>query len=389
MKKDTQPILNSKTCPGRRDFLKKTLKYGCAGAMGLTIPGLIAGCDPSLFEPVQTPPRTQPPVDTPRVTGCAAQNIRRGYQPVVSSAWIPKGEHTNTYNLFKKTVEAATDFSWLSKGDRVLIKLALNSRNRFPATTDPWALSCVLDLLREKGISPNNILVGDKCGAGSVYPNFQSDELNTNTKVCLRYSGLEDVINGRAIAVDFDDFDFKPVQAEGVSGSVNITRIVDDVDHIIYIPRIATHIVAGHTCSLKISVGFLNIESRVAMHFGGMFHRYYASVNDVPDIKDKFRLTVTSARKLMTTGGPDSGTIVEPNHGLIFASEDILASDLLAASFLNVNRNNQSDIHCHPSIASYISRNGNIEELIWEQLNKNPDVSVTNNMLDQLQKVYA
>lgn len=369
MKKNDHPDSNSETCPGRREFLRKSLTYGCAGAMGLNLSSLFAGCD-------------QP-------TGCAAENIRPGYQPVVSSAWIPKGQHTNSYGLFKKTVEAATDFSWLSPGDRVLIKLAMNSKNPFPATTDPWALACMLDLLKEKGVSSNNILVGDKCGAGSVYPNLQNDELNTNTKVSLKHSGLLEAISDKAVAVDFDDFDFKAVRAEELSGNVNITSVVDDVDHIIYMPRIATHIMAGQTFSLKISVGFLNIGSRVAMHFGGMFHNFYSSINDLPDIKNKFRLTVTSARKLMTTGGPDSGTIIEPNHGLIFASEDILASDLLAGSFLNVNRNNQSDIYCHPSIQSYINRNGNIEELIWEQLNTQPDGSVANSMLDQLKRVRA
>jgi hypothetical protein len=58
----------------------------------------------------------------------------------VSCSWVVKGEHENAYVLFKKTVEAATDFSWLSKGDRVLIKMALNSGNPYPATTDPWSV---------------------------------------------------------------------------------------------------------------------------------------------------------------------------------------------------------------------------------------------------------
>ena len=314
MKNNDQQNSNPKICPGRREFLKKSLTYGCTGVMGLTIPSLMTGCD--------TPAE------------CTDGNIREGYQPVVSSAWIPKGEHTRSYDTFKETVEAATDFSWLSKGDRVLIKLALNSKDLFPATTDPWALACMIDLLNEKGISPDDILVGDKCGVESVYPKLHTDELNTNTKVCLKHTGLLEAIGDKATAVDFDDFDYKAVPAEGVSGKVNITSLVDDVDHIIYMPRVATHIVAGQTFGLKISVGFLNLGSRVAMHFGGMFHHFYASVNDTPDIKNKFRLTVTSARKLMTTGGPNSGTIVEPDHGLIFASEDILASDILATSFL-------------------------------------------------------
>ena len=80
----------------------------------------------------------------------------------VSCSWVFKGEHENSYVLFKKIVEAATDFSWLSKGDRVLIKMALNSGNPYPATTDPWSVKCMVKLLREKGAG--RILVGDKSG---------------------------------------------------------------------------------------------------------------------------------------------------------------------------------------------------------------------------------
>jgi len=53
----------------------------------------------------------------------------------LSAAWLPKGD--TSYTLFKRMIEKSTDFSWLKKGDRVLIKLALNSGNPYPATSDP------------------------------------------------------------------------------------------------------------------------------------------------------------------------------------------------------------------------------------------------------------
>ena len=69
--------------------------------------------------------------------------------------------------------------------------------------------------------------------------------------------------------------------------------------------------------------------------------------------------------KLMTTGGPDTGTIVTPNYGLIFASQDLLAADLMAGAFLNANRSSSDDIYCHDAVQSYIERNGKfIEPLI-------------------------
>ncbi len=296
---------------------------------------------------------------------------------MVCSAWIPKGQHERSYNLYKSVAEAATDFSWLSAGDRVLLKLALNSANDFPATTDPWSLGCMIDLLKEKGAG--EIIVGDHSGI------FQAN----STRVCLRRTGLMDVIKSKgATEVCFDESSagHKSVSAADWGRPINITNVVNQVDHIVYLPRIATHMLADKTFSLKIAVGFLDAGSRRQMHSGNMVN-LFSSINDVPDINNKFRLSMTSARKVMTTGGPDSGTIVVPDQGLIFASQDILAADLLAGAFLEVCKGGSDDIYCHGSIQSYIQRNGNLEKLLWDTLNEHPDSSVTDAMVDVLKKV--
>lgn len=354
----------------RREFLINSLKIGCGGAMGLSLVPLISACDSSSGgnSGCGGGNTTQ---------GCAGDYVRTGYSPVVGSAWIQKGTHERSYNLYKSMVEAATDFSWLSSGDKVLLKLALNSANAFPATTDPWSLGCMIDLLKAKGAG--QIIVGDHSGI------YQSN----STRTCLQRTGLMDVITAKgATAVCFDESSaggHKSVSAANWSGQVNITKVVDQVDHIIYLPRIATHSLANKTFSLKIAVGFLDAASRRQMHSGGLTG-LYGSINDIPAIKNKFRLSVTSARKLMTTGGPDSGTIVEPNYGLIFASEDLLAADLMAGAFLEATKGTSNDIYCHESIQSYIERNGNIEKLLWDSLNENPDAAVTDAMVDILKK---
>lgn len=352
----------------RREFLINSFKAGCGGIAGLSLVPFLTSCD--------TPDSSG--CNTGGDQGCADDYVRSGYRPVVSSAWIPKGRHEQQYDLYKAMVEAATDFSWLSSGDRVLLKLALNSANEFPATTDPWSLACMIDLLKEKGAG--EIVVGDHSGI------YQSN----STRVCLRRTGLMDVIDTKgASAVCFEEAaagGHKSVSAANWSGRINITNVVNQVDHIIYLPRIATHMMAGKTFSLKIAVGFLDESSRRQMHSNNILN-LFASINDVADIKNKFRLTVTSARKLMTTGGPDRGTIVEPDYGLIFASEDILAADLFAGAFLEVNRGSSNDIYCHEAIQGYIRRNGNMERLIWDTLNENPDSSVTAAMVDILKKV--
>ena len=62
-------------------------------------------------------------------SGPAAQDglpVLSGYTPKVTRYWIPKGEHEQSFGLTKKMMEATTDFAWLSRRDRVLVKLALN-----------------------------------------------------------------------------------------------------------------------------------------------------------------------------------------------------------------------------------------------------------------------
>lgn len=346
----------------RREFLIRSLKIGCAGAMGLSLSSLLPGCDESSG-------------GCNSGGDCADENIITGHRPVVSSAWIRKGNQTGNYEMFKAMVETATDFSWLSTGDRILCKLALNSANDFPATTDPWALDCMLKILKEKGAG--TCLVGDQSGI------YQAN----NTRTCLTRTGLMDVINSNgATAVYFENGGHTSYSAANWSTAPSITNYVNQVDHIIYLPRIATHTLADKTFSLKIAVGFLSSASRRTMHRGALTEMY-PSINDIPAIKNKFRLSVTSAMKLMTTGGPDSGTIVEPNYGLIFASQDLLAADLMAGAFLNANRSTSDAIYCHDAVQSYIERNGNIEKLIWDSLNENPNSSITNDMINSLQKI--
>jgi len=68
------------------------------------------------------------------------------YRPGVNSAWIRKGRLERSSGLIDAVLDATTDFSWLSKGDTVLIKIALNSGNAYPATSDPWVLKQVVKI---------------------------------------------------------------------------------------------------------------------------------------------------------------------------------------------------------------------------------------------------
>ena len=114
----------------RREFL--------LGTAGLAMATLLPACSQTTKTvPIQT--------TEPKISSLTDQELQ------VSCSWVAKGDHENSYAIYKKAVEAATDFSWLSRGDRVLIKMALNSGNPYPATTDPWSVQCMVKLLKERG----------------------------------------------------------------------------------------------------------------------------------------------------------------------------------------------------------------------------------------------
>jgi uncharacterized protein (DUF362 family) len=259
----------------------------------------------------------------------------------LSAAWLPKGD--TSYTLFKRMVEATTDFSWLKKGDSIFIKLALNSGNPYPATSDPWSLDCLLKVLKEHGAT--KFYVGDQSGARNVFWTAQG-QVRGSSRAFAQSAGLLAVTekNG-ATPVFFEErgygayIETSPIGENHWKQPLHITSFVNEVDHIIYLPRLGSHGLADLSSGMKIGVGFLREDSRKLMHLGGEnYFAMYEEINEVPQIKSKLRLAVTSGRSVMTLIGPDAGYIVEPESAPIFASDNLLAHEIFAYAFLQYTR---------------------------------------------------
>ena len=272
----------------------------------------------------------------------ASLPVAAGYIPVVSSAWIPRDKHEQGFDLVKQVVDGATDFAWLKKGDPILVKLAMNSGNEFPATTDPWLLKSLITILQERGAG--EILVGDQSGVADVH--WTRDKKRGASRDLCESTGLLAVITDcKAKPVFFEEEGYdgyiktRPEGAHHWKKPLMITSVVNQVDHIIFMPRVSSHVMGDLTAGFKLGVGFLRDDSRQEFHSGGKdFYAMYEEINEVPEIKNKLRLSLTSGRKVLTTIGPDFGTITEPEQGLIFASEDLLANELLSYAWLQWNR---------------------------------------------------
>ncbi len=259
----------------------------------------------------------------------------------LSVAWLPKGD--TSYDTFKQMIENATDFAWLKKNDRILVKLALNSGNLNPATTDPWGLDCLLKVLKEHGAS--KIFVGDQSGCRFVYWNAKG-QVRGSSREFAKTAGLLEVIESNgATPVFFEERGYDayiqtlPKGEHHWKEPLRVTSFVNEVDHIIYAPRLSSHMLADFSSGMKIGVGFLREDSRKMFHQGGVnFHPMYEEINEVPEIKSKLRLITTVARRVQTLIGPDVGHVVEPSSAPIFASENLLAHELFAYAFLMYTR---------------------------------------------------
>jgi uncharacterized protein (DUF362 family) len=261
----------------------------------------------------------------------------------VNSAWIQKGQLGESSVMIHDMLESTTDFSWLSKGDTVFIKLALNSGNEFPATSDPWLLKQVVTILKNKGAG--EVLVGDQSGIQAVQWNRESKR-GSSRDLCESAGLLKAIHECKATPVFFEESGYdayiqtSPPGAHHWKTPLWVSSIVNQVDHIIFMPRVSSHVMGELTSALKISVGFLREDSRRVFHSGGEdFFAMYEEIAQVPEINSKLRLIITSGRKVFTTIGPDFGDVAEPEYGLVFASEDLLASELLSYAWLLWNRN--------------------------------------------------
>lgn len=233
---------------------------------------------------------------------------------------------------------AVDDLAWLQPGDSVFLKLAANSPHPYPATTAPEAVSALVRLLKARGAG--RVVVGDQPGVAHVYQD-QKTWRGRGLEV-LERNGLAPA--ARAAGAEVHCFDqagwgaFYPESLERPghwSGAVMLPDILNDIDHLIVLPRVSRHVLAGATLGLKAAVGWLRDDSRRDLHQDGQgFQPKIAEINWLPSLRDKLRLCLSLAHRVLTTFGPDQGHVAAPDPGLVIASPDILAHDLAALGWL-------------------------------------------------------
>ena len=200
----------------------------------------------------------------------------------------------------------------------------------------------MLRILKSKGAG--EVLVGDQSGVEAVQ--WKKDSKRGSSRELCRSTGLLTVIEeSGATPVFFEEAGYDSYIQTSPTGThhwetpIWISSIVNQVDHIILMPRVSSHIMGELTSGLKLGVGFLREDSRRDFHRGAeKFFAMYEEIAQVPELSSRLRLTITSGRKVLTTIGPDFGDVAEPEYGLVFASEDLLANEIFSYAWLTWNR---------------------------------------------------
>jgi uncharacterized protein (DUF362 family) len=247
----------------------------------------------------------------------------------------------------KDAAQRATDFSWLSKGDAVLIKPALNSGNPYPATTSPTAIKAMVELLKEKGAG--RVIVSDMSGIEHV--KLTPEGLTGSSRALMVASGMADAALEAGAELFFPEeagwdafFEDHPVDDTYWNKGIMMPKVIQEVDHIVLMPRCSRHVLLGSSLGMKNAVGYWRTDSRLEYHkVASTIQEKTADANTVKCLRDKQRLTLTAATQILTTLGPDDGFVAQPETGLVIASESVVAHDMVSLAWLLENRSAMSE----------------------------------------------
>lgn len=278
-----------------------------------------------------------------------------GPRAVLGLAGLPRARpEGGGSDAVRAAAEAATDFSWLSRGDSVFIKPASNSGHRYPATTSPDALGATVRLLKEKGAG--RVLVGDMSGIQSV--KLTAGRLKGSSRSIMEKNGLASAALAGGAELYFPEedgwnafFEDGPVAGGGWKAGIMMPKVLREVDHVVLLPRCSRHTLTGATLGMKAAVGYWRTDTRLEYHRdAATLHEKTAEANTVPSLAEKQRLVLTVAGRVQVSMGPDFGYNVRPDPGIVFASESIVAHDMVSLAWLLLNREAAPPIQRRPPL---------------------------------------
>jgi len=236
-----------------------------------------------------------------------------------------------------KTTDRATGVpTLLSKFDledysekTVALKANYNSADAFPASTHIDTLRALVQGIRNAGA--NAITLAERSGMG-------------HTKEVLEEMGvlaLAKELEFKAVVLnDVGKDDWIKVEKEGThwARGFYMAKVFHDADKVVQTCCLKTHRFGGHfTLSMKNAVGL--VAKRVPGGIYDYMWELHSSPNQrkmIAEINSNYNVdfVLMDGIKAFVTGGPDKGTLVEPN--LLLASRDRVAIDAVGVAILKM-----------------------------------------------------
>ena len=120
------------------------------------------------------------------------------------------------------------------------------------------------------------------------------------------------------------------------SGQDHLSAVLDQVTAIVNIPFLKTHNIAGMTCCLKnLSHGLIKHPAR---YHDSHCSPYIADIVALPQIREKLRLNLVTALRVVFDGGPEAHDHFTWDAGILLASRDPLAADTVGLNIINSER---------------------------------------------------
>ncbi|MBW1732494.1 MAG: DUF362 domain-containing protein, partial [Deltaproteobacteria bacterium] len=200
----------------------------------------------------------------------ALTGIKNGPRKRVALTGIKRGSGDHLLiEAVKDAARAATDFSWLSRGDVVLIKPALNSGNPYPATTSSVGIRAMVELLKEKGA--RKVIVSDMSGVEHV--KLTREKLKGSSRELMKKSGMAEAAIKAGAELYFPEedgwgafFEDGPQDSSHWKGAIMMSKILKEVDHLVLMPRCGRHVLLGSSLGMKAAVGYWRTDSRLEYH---------------------------------------------------------------------------------------------------------------------------
>lgn len=217
-----------------------------------------------------------------------------------------------------EVIKRTGNLDFIKPGQKVLVKPNVNSDDPAPATTSPAAVAEVVRLVKDRGAY---VIVADRSNPA------------WNTIAAMKKTGIYDAVKnaGADEILGFDDAEYirvKPEKSNSWPNGFRIPKLLTEVDHIISVPVLHTHSIAGHSLAIKNLVGLILPADRMVFHASGKINEMIAEIS----LAIKPSLTVIDGTRAFISGGPSRGTVAETK--VYLASGDTLMADVIGVRLL-------------------------------------------------------